>query len=563
MNFKSVAMKLFVPVFISFAALVSSCSKKDSSPAPPPPPVSSFAFNALRVNGAYNGFNYTGISNTSNFRIAFSGPVARTSVATAVQLKDKTGATAAYNVVYENGDSSIFITPAAPLEHLTRYTLSATTALKSTNGKSLLSGIDVNFLTSLDSSRKFPIISDDQLLTRVQQQTFKYFWDFAHPVSGLARERSNGDDNIITIGGSGFGLMAIITGVERGFITRVEALTRLKTITSFLKNTTQKFHGAFSHWINGATGEVIPFGNDDNGADLVETSYLIQGLLTVREYFNGAAAAEVALRNDINVLWNGVEWDWFRQGGQNQLYWHWSPTLGWQKNFIIRGWNECLITYVLAAASPTHGIPKIVYDNGWANNGAMKNGATYYSYQLPLGPNLGGPLFFEHYSFLGLNPQGLTDTYANYETQTKNHTLINYEYSKANPKGFYGYSDSVWGLTASDIEGGYKASSPTEDAGFIAPTAALSSFPYTPKESMQALKFYYYVLGDKLWKTYGFVDAFSLQSPWFANSFLAIDQGPIICMIENYRTKLLWNLFTGAPEVKTGLISLGFTAPYL
>ncbi len=273
--------------------------------------------------------------------------------------------------------------------------------------------------------------------------------------------------------------------------------------------------------------------------------------------------AETALRNDINTLYNGVEWNWFRKNNENVLYWHWSPTFTWDINLPLKGWNEGLITYVLAAASPTYTIPKEVYDAGWASNGTMRNGNTYFGIQLPLGPNLGGPLFFEHYSFLGINPSGLTDQFANYQQQAVNHTKINYEYSRANPKGFYGYSNVVWGLTASDIPNGYTASSPTNDVGVIAPTAALSSMPFTPVESMNALRFYYYTLGDKLWKEYGFIDAFSLSEPWFANSFLAIDQGPIIVMIENHRSGLLWNLFTSAPEVKAGLRKLGFSAPYL
>ncbi len=164
---------------------------------------------------------------------------------------------------------------------------------------------------------------------------------------------------------------------------------------------------------------------------------------------------------------------------------------------------------------------------------------------------------------MGINPNGLVEGGINYLTQAKNHTLINYNYCKANPKAWYGYGDSCWGLTASDIEGGYTASSPNNDRGFIAPTAALSSFPFTPTESMQALKFFYYIIGDKIFKEYGFVDAFSLSNPWFASSFLAIDQGPVISMIENYRTGLVWNLFTSCPEVKAGMPSLGFTAPYL
>ncbi|HNP53260.1 MAG TPA: glucoamylase family protein, partial [Ferruginibacter sp.] len=389
-----------------------------------------------------------------------------------------------------------------------------------------------------------------------------YFWDFGHPVSGLARER-NSSGETVTSGGSGFGIMTIPVGISRGFITRAQGLARMQTIVSFLKNTAQKYHGAFPHWLNGSTGATIPFGTNDDGADLVETSYLMQGLITARQFFDGADVAETTLRTDITTLFNNVEWSWFRQNNQQVLYWHWSPNVGWAMNFAIRGWNECLITYVMAASSTTFAIPRTVYDQGWASNGGIRNGNTYYGYTLPLGEANGGPLFFAHYSFLGINPTQLTDTYANYWTQNRNHSLINYNYCVSNPQQHFGYSNQCWGLTASDIENGYTASSPNNDQGFIAPTAALSSMPYTPTESMNALKFFYYKLGDKLWGEYGFVDAFSLESPWFADSFLAIDQGPIVVMIENYRTGLLWNLFTSAPEIKNGMRNLGFTAPYL
>jgi hypothetical protein len=315
--------------------------------------------------------------------------------------------------------------------------------------------------------------------------------------------------------------------------------------------------------VNGSSGATIPFSSNDNGADLVETSYLMEGLITARQYFNTADPAETDLRNKINTLLNGVEWNWFRQNNQNVLYWHWSPDKAWIINAQVRGWNEALITYVMASSSLTDSIPKIVYDNGWASNGAIRNNNTYYTYLLPLGPSNGGPLFFEHYSFMGINPNALNDAYANYQTQTVNHTKINYEYCKANPRGWNGYSNLCWGLTASDIPTGYHANEPNNDPGVISPTAALSSMPYTPVESMNALKFFYYKLGDKIWGQYGFTDAFKLSDPWFANSFLAIDQGPIIVMIENYRSGLLWNLFTSAPEIRNGMRRLGFTAPYL
>jgi len=411
----------------------------------------------------------------------------------------------------------------------------------------------------VDDTDKFPRITDEELLTKVQQQTFKYFYDFGHPNSGMARERNSSGD-LVTSGGTGFGVMALITGVSRNFITRSEGLQRVQKIVGFLK-TAERFHGAYPHWLDGNTGKVIPFSLKDNGGDLVETALLMQGLLTARQYFNGADPGEISLRNDISTLYEEVEWDWYRKDNGNVLYWHWSPNYNWEMNLPVRGWNEAMIVYVLAASSPTHSIPKSVYDNGWAQSGGIKNGNMYYGIKLPLGEPNGGPLFFAHYSFLGINPRGLTDAYANYEEQTKAHALINYYYCKANPLNYTGYSENCWGLTASDVPNGYNASSPNNDKGVIAPTAALSSFPYTPAESMQALKYFYYKLGDKLFKEYGFIDAFSQQQQWYATSTLAIDQGPIIIMIENHRTKLLWNLFMSAPEIKTGLKALGFTSP--
>ena len=552
------------PIIGLFLVIILSCGKGGSDPTPPPTTPTNFSLAATTVNNLSSQSPNYNVNKTPVIRFRFPVAINRTTVNSNIQFRDNSSGTVAYNVSYENGDSVVVIQPGSPLASLSRYSVVLADQLKSTTGGRLIAGTTVTLVTAIDSSRKFPLISDDNLLTLVQQQTFKYFWDFGHPVSGLARERNTSGETV-TSGGSGFGIMSLIVGIERGFITRAQGLARMQTIVGFLKNTAQKFHGAFPHWLNGTSGVVIPFSQKDNGADLVETSYLMMGLLTARQYFTGADASETNLRNDINTLWNGVEWNWFRQNNQNVLYWHWSPNYNWEMNHPIRGWNECLITYVLAASSTTYGIPASVYTSGWAGNGTngFINGNTYYGYQLPLGPNLGGPLFFAHYSFLGIKPAGLNDVYANYLLQNTNHTKINYSYCVANPQNRYGYSDSVWGLTASDIPSGYAASSPTNDLGVIAPTAALSSFPYTPTESMKALKFFYYVLGDKLWGEYGFKDAFSLKDTWFANSYLAIDQGPIIVMLENHRTGLLWNLFTSCPEVRAGMLSLGFTAPYL
>ncbi len=409
-------------------------------------------------------------------------------------------------------------------------------------------------------------LSDSTLLELVQKQTFKYFWNFAHPVSGMARERSNVTEaygnEVITTGGTGFGIMSMIVATERKWISRDTAAKQLLNMTGFLLKA-DNYHGVYPHWMNGATGKTIPFSVKDDGADLVETSYLFAGLLCARQYFNNDKLVEKELRNRINELWNNIQWSWFTKGGEDVLYWHWSPSYGWEMNFPIRGFNECLIVYILAASAEKYPVTANVYHRGWARSDFFINGKSYYGHKLPLGFEYGGPLFFSHYSFLGLDPYGLKDQYADYWEQNKNHTLINHDHCIINPKKYKGYGENCWGLTAGDTyDDGYDAYSPTNDGGTIAPTAALSAFPYTPEYSMKALKHFYYDLGDKIWSEYGFVDGFNETKNWYAKSHLAIDQGPIIVMIENYRTGLIWKLFMSCPEIQKGLKKLGFESPY-
>ncbi|PZX64445.1 glucoamylase family protein [Hydrotalea sandarakina] len=410
-----------------------------------------------------------------------------------------------------------------------------------------------------------PKLSDSALVEMVQRQTFQYFWDFAHPVSGMARERSNVaydyGDEVVTTGGTGFGIMAMIVAADRKWLPRDTIAARLLKMVRFLSKA-NSYHGVFPHWLNGSTGVTIPFSRKDDGADLVETSYLFQGLLCARQYFNAPNKVETEIRNRINWLWNDIEWNWFTKDGQTILYWHWSPNNGWAMNFPIRGFNECLITYVLAASGTRYPVSADVYHQGWVQSDFFKNGKQFYGITLPLGFDGGGPLFFSQYSFLGLDPRGLKDRYANYWEQNQNHTLINHAYCVQNPKQYKGYGPNCWGLTACDTYDGYNAFSPTNDNGTIAPTAALSAFPYTPEYSMKALRFFYDSLGNKLWGPYGFKDAFNLSKNWYASSYLAIDEGPIVVMIENYRTGLLWKLFMSCKEVQNGLQKLGFESPW-
>lgn len=414
-------------------------------------------------------------------------------------------------------------------------------------------------LAACAQSSRVGALSADDLLDRVQSQTLKYFTEFAHPISGMAVERSDErhySNDVVTTGGTGFGIMAIIAGVERGFFERTKAIDQLTRIVNFL-DTCDRYHGAWSHWYFGSTGKTRPFSPKDNGGDIVETAFLTQGLLAAREYFNHDEPSEQYLRNTITRLWEGIDWNWYTRG-EDQLYWHWSPTFEWEMNHPVRGFDECMIAYVLAASSPTHPIHADVYHKGWKTSDHYINGNSYYDIYLPLGFPYGGPLFFSHYSFLGLDPRGLMDENTNYWIQNRNHTLINHRHCLINPNNFKGYSDVCWGLTASDNHRGYSAHSPTNDLGVISPTAALSAFPYTPDLSMNALRYFYEELGERIWGPYGFYDAFSIHHDWYANNYLAIDQGPIVVMIENYRSGLIWKLFMKNPEIHQGLQKLGF-----
>lgn len=540
--------------FIFFLSSVSCSSDSEDAV-----PIQEFKLDAVTIDGKTNQDLYVDVNPTSSIFLKFSDQIDQATIIENIKIKEQSGQFLTITPVYD-GHYTIEIKGESVLKSYTKYELLIYPNLKSKSGNKILTGKTYSISTTIDLTDKFPRISDEELLDKVQSQTFKYFWDFGHPVSGMARERTTSGD-VVTTGGTGFGVMAMIAAAERGFISKNDALSRIQKIVTFLDTKCTSYHGAFAHWVNGTTGATYPFSQYDNGADLVETALLFQGLLTARQYFKSSDAGEAQLRSDITRLWEAIEWTWFQKGGENVLYWHWSPDYGWQMNLKIAGWNESLIVYALAAASPTYPISAEVYKQGWERNGAFANGKSYYGYTLPLGTEYGGPLFFSHYSFLGINPKDLKDQYTDYWTQNRNHTLINYNYCLTNPKGYGGYSADCWGLTASDGNNGYSAHSPTNDKGVIAPTAALSSMPYTPEESMRALHFFYYKLGDKLWSDYGFVDAFNLSEQWYDNQHIAIDQGPIVVMIENHRTGLLWSLFMADTEIKDGLKKLGFQSP--
>lgn len=402
-------------------------------------------------------------------------------------------------------------------------------------------------------------LDDDALLEAVSRETFRFFWEGAEPASLMARDRTTIDtdppDDLVAVGGTGFGVMALVVAVERGWVTRADALFRLEHMLGVLEQA-ERHHGAYPHFLHGRTGKTIAFGPKDDGGDLVETALLMMGLLAARQYF----LEEAAIAARITALFDAVEWDFYRRG-ENVLYWHWSPNHGWAMNHSIRGWNETLIVYVLAAGGRRHSIDATVYEQGFCESADYRNGKQYGGVTLPLGPEGGGPLFFAHYSFCGLDPHGLGDSHADYWQQNVAQVTANRAHCIANPGGFKGYGPDCWGLTASDDPSGYDAHAPGNDNGTISPTAALASFPYAPQTSMAALRHFLSAHGDKIWGRFGFTDAFNETRDWWAKTFLAIDQGPIVVMMENYRTGLLWKLFMAAPEVRAGLKKLGFARP--
>ena len=420
-------------------------------------------------------------------------------------------------------------------------------------------------------------LSDDELLTMLQEACFHYYWDGADPSSGMARENIPGDDRIVATGASGMGIGALMVGVERGFITRKQGMEHLAKIVGFLEHA-ERYHGAWSHYMNGSRGKTMPvFGMFDDGGDLVETSFLMEGLLAARQYFHGSPEEEKSLYQRITKLWEGVEWDWYREKPDSEfLYWHWSPNWGWEIHHPLIGFNEVMITYLLAIASPTHGVPAAMYYSGWASqtkraweyregwSGSKEgnhygNGATYYGIKLDVGVGSGGPLFFTHYSYFGFDPHALHDRFtSSYFENNRNIARINLAYARANPGNHKGYGPDTWGLTASDGPWGYAAEAPDtkDDFGTIAPTGALASFPYTPEASMAAFKHYYRDLGDHLWDIYGPRDAFNLDQDWWAPIYMGLNQAPIVVMIENYRTGLVWKLFLSNPEIQEMLKKL-------
>jgi hypothetical protein len=418
--------------------------------------------------------------------------------------------------------------------------------------------------------------SDEELLDMVQEVCFRYYWEAANADSGMAVEILPGDSDLVAVGASGFGIMAMLVAIERDFLTRSQGIDRMRQILRFLARA-DRFHGVWPHFLDGRTGRVKPyFGKYDNGGDLVETAFLVQGLLAARQYFNQQTDAEREIRDTITALWRGVEWDWYRKTPDSEvLYWHWSPDHEWHISHPLIGWNETLIVYLLAIASPTHGVPANLYHTGWAGQSEaavqyrrnwsrtmhgdhFTNGNQYYGITLEVGSGNGAELFFTQFSFLGFDPRDKRDRYTNYFRNNRNIARINRAYCIENPLRFDGYGAECWGRSAGVNSGGGRPM-PRDDNGTISPSAALGSFPYTPEESLAALKYFYHTLGSRIWGAYGFHDGFNHTENWFDEVYMGLNQAQIVVGVENFRTGLVWRNFMANPEISPALQRIGFT----
>jgi hypothetical protein len=481
-----------------------------------------------------------------------------------------------YYKIYRSVDAKDFAPIGIQQSHLTRY--EDFLGASSRTARYKISAVDVNYQESplsAEVSGTTREMTDDELLTMVQEGCFRYYWDGAHPNAGMAIEITPGDENLVALGSSGFGVMAITVGVERGFVTREQGEDRMLKIVRFLEKA-DRFHGAWPHFLDGRTGKAVAyFGKYDDGADSLETALLTQGLLVARQYFDHDNAKEKEIRDTITRLWQGIEWDWYRQRpDSNFLYWHWSPDHGFHINHPLIGWNETMIAYLLAIASPTHPVPASMYYSGWAGQSQRAvdyrqawsrttqgdhyaNGNTYYGYKLDVGEGSGAELFFTQFSFFAFDPRDKHDKYTNYFKNNRNIALIAHAYAMENPRKFKGYGDNAWGRSAGiNVAGG--RSLPRDDNGTLNIMASLGEFPYTPEESMKALKHYYRDLGDKLWGIYGFRDSYNETENWYQDVYMALNQAPIVIMIENHRTGLVWKNFMKNPEIQPMMDKIGF-----
>jgi hypothetical protein len=398
-------------------------------------------------------------------------------------------------------------------------------------------------------------------VSEVQEAAVRFYFEEAHPVSGLSQEGAPGWGDTSAVGSTGMGMANIIVGVHRGFVTREQGVALALKMLRFLDQKTETQAGAFAHWMDGTTGAARKFGSNGTAADLVETSFLIQGAILLREYFNGSSAEEREIGAIATRLAAEVQWPQFMvdQPTGPVMMWHWDSVVG-PGELPIRGFHEGMMPYILGIGSQTYPIPAKSFYTGWYHpQHQLGTTRTDFGIEHGLGRGIGWPLFFAHYSHIGFDPRVIRYKGKTYFEHFVDATKVHEAYARSRASEFKGY-DTVWGLAASTSPDGYKAHRPgKDDSGTIATTAALSSMPYLPDAVLNCMESMYLDYGSRIWGCYGFYNAFNPTRDWVGEKYIGIELGPIAPMIENHRSGLLWRLFMQAPEVQRALERLRAT----
>ncbi|MDZ4803716.1 MAG: glucoamylase family protein [Candidatus Eisenbacteria bacterium] len=405
------------------------------------------------------------------------------------------------------------------------------------------------------------------LLDTIQHTAFNYFWIEANPANGLIKDRST-TGSPASIAAVGFGLSAICIGIDHGWVSRVDGRQRvLTTLNTFWTgpqgsgvNGFMGYKGLFYHFLDMSVG----VRTWDSELSSIDTALLLAGAIDAKQYFNTADALDIQVRALVDSIYRRVDWEFMRASGVG-IRMGWKPVTGFNGFGTWTGYNEAMIMYLLGLGSPTK--PPNPNNPGfmWSSWTAGYDWLTYYGYTYIHFP----PLFGHQYSHCWIDYRYIQDNYTRnkgitYFENSRRATLAQWQYCIANPGGFTGYGPTLWGLTAGDGPNGYAArgAPPAEnDNGTIAPTAAISSLPFTPDEVIPTMHNFFdnYPL---LWGPYGFKDGFNLTSnpDWYGPDVIGIDQGPIIIMIENYLNQKVWLRFMQNVDVQRGLTRAGFTA---
>lgn len=432
------------------------------------------------------------------------------------------------------------------------------------------------------------------MLDDLSERTFHFFWDTANPVNGIVPDRYP-TPSFGSIAAVGFGLTAYTIGVDRGYVTRAQAVERVLTTLRFFRNAPQGpdaqgmagYKGFFYHFLDMKTGAR----SSNCELSTVDTALLLGGVLHVQSYFTGADAREAEIRRLADEIYQRVDWTWAASSRPNAVALAWDPKEGLSK-YDWRGYNEAMLVYVLGIGSPTHPLPPSSWQDWtstYAHSWTREYGQEYLSFP---------PQFGHQYSHLWIDFRGIQDPFMrrhglDYFENSRRASYAQQAYAVANPEACKGYGATLWGVTASDgpedvvIDDHGKMRKFISYAGrgmgryddcTMAPTGAAASIAFAPEIAIPAIEHMRNQYGSQIYGKYGFLDAFNptfdFDVPvkhgrrvpgfgWVDTDYLGIDQGPIVGMIANYRDGAVWRVMRTNPYIRAGLVKAGFSGGWL